>query len=210
MKKVDVLYNTEEGLKPTQAYPGDFAYDIYASEGRLVPPMTFSSVIVPTDFKLAFDPDEFGLKMNLRSGVSVDTPLILSNGTGIVEGTYRNGLGIILRNVFTDNRLVPFAFDTAGNRIEVASIPKQVLRKARKDYEEESAKLGYEALTPYLKEHVFVDLVPAGTIYIAKHVRVAQVHFQEKVEAEFTKSDKLPESVRGTKGTGSSGTKKKG
>ncbi|ALA13006.1 dUTP nucleotidohydrolase [Bacillus phage TsarBomba] len=210
MKKVDVLYNTEEGLKPTQAYPGDFAYDIYASEGRLVPPMTFSSVIVPTDFKLAFDPDEYGLKMNLRSGVSVDTPLILSNGTGIVEGTYRNGLGIILRNVFTDNRLVPFAFDTAGNRVEVSSIPKQVLRKARKDYEEESEKLGYESLTPYLKEHVFVDLVPAGTVYIAKHIRVAQIHFQEKVEAEFTKSAKLPDSVRGTKGTGSSGTKKKG
>ncbi|WP_220428491.1 hypothetical protein, partial [Streptococcus lutetiensis] len=89
MKKLEVMYKKEKGaVKPTQGYEGDFAFDMYASEGRLVPPLTFRSVPVPTNLKTAFDPIEAGMFISLRSGCASKTPLIVSNSPGIVEGTY--------------------------------------------------------------------------------------------------------------------------
>lgn len=210
-KEVDVLYNKDyNAVVPTQGYEDDFAYDIYVSEGVLVPPCTFKAVEVQTGFKTAFDPVKYGMKMNLRSGTAAKTPLILANGTGIIEGTYRDGLKILVRNTFIDNRLVDFAFDVKGNRIEVKDIPKHVLQKAKKFYEEETKLLQYSGISPAIKRDIYEKLVPAGTIYIAPHDRIAQIHFSEKVYANFIESDSLPESVRGEKGLGSSGSSIKG
>ena len=206
MKNLDVLYSkTKHGKVPTQGYEDDFAYDMYSSEGVIVPPLTFRSVQIPTDFKTAFDPVEAGMKLNLRSGVAANTPLLLSNGTGIIEGTYRKGIGILVRNSFIDNRLVDFAFNAKGERIPVSSIPPQVLTRARRFYKEETELLGYPDVTPEVKKMVYHTHVPAGTVYIAKHTRVAQIHFQEKIYANFIPENNLPDSVRGERGFGSSG-----
>ncbi|AMQ66629.1 putative deoxyuridine 5'-triphosphate nucleotidohydrolase-like protein [Bacillus phage Shbh1] len=207
LKKIEVLYNTKNGVRPSQGYEGDFAYDIYASEGRLVPPLTFKSVPIPTDLKIAFDPSDIGMKISLRSGVANNTPLVISNAPGIVEGTYRGEVKVLVRNTFIDNRLVEFAFNEKGERIAVKNIPTKVLESARKFYDEETELLNYEGVTPEISKMVFKTHVPAGTVYIAKHTRFAQVHFQNKVFAEFVKADTLPESVRGEKGFGSSGSK---
>lgn len=209
MKKVKVLYNTVEGLKPTQGYKGDFCVDIYASEGRLIPPLSFKSIKVPTDFRLAFDPDEFGLKMNLRSGVSANTPIIMSNSTGIVEGNFRDQMRILVRNTFIDNSLVDFAFTSEAERIPVSEIPADVLANAREFFEAELSLLGYPPADDERGQEVFKSVVPRGTVYIAKHNRVAQIHFQEKVEPEFIYEDNLPDSNRGKRGLGSSGVEKK-
>lgn len=210
MKKVKVLYKKDyNATVPTQGYDEDFAYDIYASEGRLVPPCTFKSIIVPTGFRTAFDPTEYGMKMNLRSGAAAKTPLVLSNGTGIIEGTYRNGLGILIRNTFIDNRIVDFAFDVNGKRIAVKDIPKHVLQNAKQFFDEETKMLGYEKAIPEIERDIYVTHVPAGTIYIAEGDRVAQIHFADKVYAQFEEADELPETIRGEGGLGSSGSKLK-
>lgn len=209
-EKVKVLYKKDyNAVVPTQGYEDDYAYDLYASEGRLVPPCTFKSVIVPTGFRTAFDPTKYGLKMNLRSGAAAGTPLILSNGTGIIEGTYRKGWGILLRNTFIDNRLVDFAFDVEGNRIEVKDIPKSVLQNAKDFFNKETKNLGYEKAVPEIERDIFVKLVPAGTIYVAEGDRVVQVHFDHKTYVEWEEADELPDSVRKEKGLGSSGSKLK-
>jgi dUTPase len=207
-ERVVVLYKKDyNATVPTQGYEDDYAYDVYASEGRLVPPCTFKSVIVPTGFRTAFDPTKHGVKMNLRSGAAAKTPLIVSNGTGIIEGTYRNGWGILLRNTFIDNRLVDFAFDVNGKRIDVVDIPKHVMQNAKEFYDAETKLLGYESAVPEIQRDIYVKLVPAGTIYIAEGDRVAQVHFDHKTYVEWREVDELPDSVRGEGGFGSSGSK---
>jgi dUTPase len=205
---VNVQYKKDyNAVVPTQGYENDFAYDMYASEGVMVPPLTFKSIQVPTGLRTAFDPTLYGMKVNLRSGAAANTPLILANGTGIIEGTYRDGIKILVRNTFIDNRLVDFAFNVKGERIAVADIPKSVLQRAKEKFNEETKLLGYEKATSQIEKDVFVTKVPAGTIYIAEGDRVAQMHFSPKVFAYFTEAEgDLPESVRGEGGLGSSGS----
>lgn len=205
---VDVLFKKDyNATVPTQGYENDFAYDMYASEGVLVPPLTFKSRQVLTGFRTAFDPTDMGMKINLRSGAAFNTPLILSNGTGIIEGTYRDGIKILVRNTFIDSRLLTFAFNVKGEPIEVKDIPKSVLQAAKELFDKETQLLGYDKSTSQLEKELFVTKVPAGTIYIAEGDRIAQMHLQKKVFANFIESEgDLPDSVRGLGGLGSSGS----
>ena len=147
------------------------------------------------------------MKVSLRSGVAAKTPLIVSNTPGIIEGTYRDGIKILVRNTFIDNRLVDFVFNVEGERVPVKEIPEDVMNKALEFYKEETELLGYGDTTPEVKDMVYKTHVPAGTIYVAKHDRIAQMHFQDKITANFINSKTLPKSERGKKGLGSSGTK---
>lgn len=212
MKEIDVLYQLGKGaVAPTQGYEDDFAYDMYAAEGRLVPPRNYFSVIVPTNLKTAFDPIAAGLKISLRSGVAVKTPLAISNSPGIVEGTYRDGIGILVRNTFIDDSLVDFVMTVEGKQLPVSKVPKKVLQEARRFYDKESEALGYAK--PTTPEGMASDKVayrthvPRGTVYIAKHDRIAQMHLSEKIIANFKEhKGTLPASVRGENKFGSSGT----
>lgn len=136
------IFLGQDAKLPTNAHGDDFCDDVYAAEGRLVPPATFKSVLVPTNITTDFDA-RYGMKLNTRSGMGYKTPLILSNGTGIIEATYRGTIGVLLRNTFQDTSLVDFAFTSDGKRIPVSNIPKDVLEQARKFYEEEAVFLGY-------------------------------------------------------------------
>ena len=210
MQELDVLYQLgEDGLKPTQGYDDDFAYDMYAAKGVLVPPLTFKSVIIPTQFKTAFDPKQAGELVALRSGAAANTPLIITNAPGIIEGTYRGEHNILVRNMFIDNSLVPFVFDVKGNRLSLSAVPKDVLAEARKRFEVEADHLGYDKLNDMQDRTVFKTLVPRGTIFIKKHDRIAQLFYVNKIKANFQQSDSLPESVRGEGKFGSSGTSAK-
>lgn len=211
MKNITVMYERNEKVtEPTQGYEDDFAYDLYSSEGRLVPPLTFKSVIIPTDFKIAFDPTEAGMKVALRSGVAANTPLILSNAPGIVEGSYRKGVGVLVRNTFIDNRLVDFVFNEKGERIPFSTVPSHVKKAAKEAFNEEQKALGYDIpLNKDQQRDIFTKLAPGGTIYIAKETRIAQIYFSPKYYAKFDPTVTLPDSVRGENGLGSSGTGKK-
>lgn len=209
MKEIEVLYLEKEHLTvPTQGYDDDFAYDLYAAEGRLIPPLTFRSVLIPTNLHVAFDPTEAGMKVALRSGVGFRTPLTISNAPGIIEGTYRGNVGILLRNTFIDNSLVGFVFNLKGEKIPLSKVPNEVKKQARKFYEEEIELLGYDKLAEH-QDHIFKTAVPRGTMYIPRGERPAQLYFSPKIKANFTPAETLPESVRGENGKGSSGTEKK-
>jgi dUTPase len=210
LKEIEVLYLTHEDLiAPTQGYKGDVAYDIYASEGRLVPHSTFNSVVIPTNLRVAFDWEKAGMFASLRSGAACNTPLILSNAPGIIEGTYRGEIGIICRNTFADNSLVDFVFDVKGNKVPLNTVPNAVKKEARKFFEEESVKLGYNNVNEGNAAQVFKKSVPRGTIYVERGTRIAQIFFLDKLAADFKGIDILPDSVRGENGRGSSGVDKK-
>lgn len=211
MREITVQYEDNKNVtEPTQGYEDDFAYDLYASEGRLVPPLTFKSVIIPTDFKIAFDPIEAGLKVALRSGVAANTPLLLSNAPGIIEGTYRKGIGILVRNSFIDNSLVDFVFNAKGERVPLSEVPNVVKKLAKKAFEDEQEHLGHTVpLNSDVQKALFTTKVPRGTVYIAKDTRIAQMYMSPKYAVKFERSKTLPETDRGEKGIGSSGTDKK-
>lgn len=209
MKEIRVLYKLgENGLLPTQGYEDDYAMDVYAAKGVLVPPLTFRSIIIPTDLHTAFDPS-FGMKVSLRSGIASKTPLIMPNAPAIIEGSYRGNIGVIVRNSFIDNRPVDYVLDVKGNKVPLEKVPAPVKKAARQFFEEELELLGYEnSKSPYFKE-MFKTKVPCGTVYIRKHERIAQIHFQEKIFVKFVKEDNLPKSTRGEGGFGSSGVEAK-
>lgn len=210
MKSIDVLYLEDKDLiVPTQGYEGDVAYDIYASEGRLVPHSTFKSIVIPTNLKVAFDWEKAGMFASLRSGAACNTPLILSNGPGIIEGTYRGEIGIIVRNTFADNSLVDFVFDVKGNRVPLEKVPNLVKKEARRFFEEESLDLGYKAVNEGNAKQLFKKVVPRGTMYVERGTRIAQIFFLDKLAGKFKGTDSLPDSVRGENGRGSSGASQK-
>ncbi|UGO46379.1 dUTP nucleotidohydrolase [Bacillus phage vB_BanH_Abinadi] len=148
------IFLGQDAKLPTNAHGDDFCDDVYAAEGRLVPPATFKSVLVPTNITTDFDA-KYGMKLNTRSGMGYKTPLILSNATGIIEATYRGTIGVLLRNTFVGTSLVDFVFDTSGNKIPYTEIPADLIEQARKFYEEESEFLGYgrpESMEDFKKE----------------------------------------------------------
>jgi len=256
--KVDIVIG--DGYLPENAHGNDFCDDVKAAEGRLIPPSTFKSVLVPTGIKTAFS-DRYGMKANTRSGSAYHTPIILSNCTGIIEGTYRGYLGILLRNTFIDSSMVDFVFDSKGKRIPLSEVPKEVLENAREFYETDSVTLGYDkpktmedfnkellawkkrkdagefdlhrlaainkkiqagqqlslrendtwldrsAPQPTAQHRVFVDVVPRGTVYIEKGERVAQIHYQNRIQANYNVVDELDDTKRGEGGYGSTGSK---
>ncbi|ALA46789.1 dUTP nucleotidohydrolase [Bacillus phage DirtyBetty] len=144
-----------DGAKiPKNAHGDDFCDDVYAAEGRLVPPATFKSILVPTNVTTEFDA-KYGLKLNTRSGMGYKTPLILANATGIIEASYRGTIGVLLRNTFVGSSLVDFVFDTSGNRVPYTEIPEELIAQAREFFEEESEFLGYgkpESMEDFKKE----------------------------------------------------------
>jgi len=210
MKEIEVLYLEDKDLiVPTQGYEGDFGIDIYTSEGCLVPHSTFKSVVIPTNLRVAFDPFEAGMLASLRSGIACNTPLVLSNGVGVIEGNYRGEIGVILRNTFADNSLVDFVMDVKGNRIPLNQIPSPVKKAAREFFVEETEMLGYPSVEEGNGKQVFKKVVPRGTIYVPKGTRLVQIFFADKIVAKLKPSKDLPPSNRGERGRGSSGVEKK-
>jgi dUTPase len=210
MQEIEVQYLKDEMLTlPTQGYEDDFAIDIYTAEGRLVPPLTFKSVIIPTNLKAAFDPQEAGMRLALRSGVAANSPLVMPNATAIIEGTYRGNIGIIVRNTFIDNRPVDFVLDTKGNQIPLQEVPSNVKKMARLFFMEELERLGYKPKENKVFKDMFKTVVPCGTVYVKQQERIAQMYFSPKITPKFIPVDELPESNRGENGYGSSGTELK-
>lgn len=85
-----------EGAKvPSYANIGDAGMDVYAAEDVIVHPG--QTVIVPTGIKLAI-PIGYEIQVRPRSGISLNTPLRLSNSPGTIDAGYRGELGILITN----------------------------------------------------------------------------------------------------------------
>ncbi|AGB62772.1 putative deoxyuridine 5'-triphosphate nucleotidohydrolase [Bacillus phage phiAGATE] len=201
--KVHVLKN--DATHPTQGYENDFAYDIYAAESRLVPTATFQSTRIPTNLKLAFDPVKAGMFVTLRSGIAAKTPLIVANAPGIVEGTYRDGIQVLVKNVFVDSTMVDFAIDIQGNKVPLEEVASAAKKSAADQLKKDIELIGYPDEDGFRK--IYRDVVPRGTVYIRKGERIAQASFLPKIKAVFEETNQLPPSERGEKGLGSSGVK---
>ena len=114
----------EGAVMPFYAKPGDAGMDVCAAEDILIRPG--ETVIIPTGLKLAI-PDGYEIQVRPRSGISLNTPLRLSNSPGTIDSGYRDELGIIMSNTSETcgyNEEKVHAIDTKGNKKGIYKIKK--------------------------------------------------------------------------------------
>jgi dUTP pyrophosphatase len=80
---------------PAYANPYDAGMDVCAAVDVEIPPGR--TVIVPTGLKFAI-PEGYEIQVRPRSGISLNTPLRLSNSPGTIDAGYRNEVGILMTN----------------------------------------------------------------------------------------------------------------
>jgi dUTP pyrophosphatase len=85
----------KEVTLPFYANPGDAGMDVCAAEEVILRPG--ETKIVPTGLKLAI-PVGYEVQVRPRSGLSLKTPLRISNSPGTIDSGYRDELGIIMTN----------------------------------------------------------------------------------------------------------------
>ncbi len=112
----------EGAVIPSYAKDGDAGMDVCAAEEVLIAPG--ETVIVPTGIKLAI-PVGYEIQVRPRSGISLKTPLRLSNSPGTIDSGYRDELGIIMTNTSESNCGEEiFDIDSKGNRKGIYRIKK--------------------------------------------------------------------------------------
>ena len=85
---------------PFYANPYDAGMDVCAAEDIIIRPG--ETVIIPTGLKFAI-PEGYEIQVRPRSGISLKTPLRLSNSPGTIDAGYRNELGVLMTNTSPEN-----------------------------------------------------------------------------------------------------------
>lgn len=85
-----------EGVQlPEYAHDFDAGMDIRSAEDIIV--HSGQTVIIPTGLKVAI-PQGYEIQVRPRSGISLKTPLRISNSPGTIDTNYRDEIGIIVTN----------------------------------------------------------------------------------------------------------------
>lgn len=118
---VEVL--DEDVILPTYAHDDDSGMDVRASKDVTI--RIGETVIVPTGLKMAI-PDGYEIQVRPRSGVSLKTPLRISNSIGTIDAGYRDEIGVIITNTSSDMSFGSFYYtiDTKGNKQGTYEIKK--------------------------------------------------------------------------------------
>lgn len=216
---VTVSYTLDEGaIAPKRGREADVAHDLYTLESAVLLPNRLACTLVKTGVHTAFDAEQFGLFINLRSGVT-KYPVMLGNHQGVVEGEYRGDIGLPLRNTYVTTDRTPLSKSvlTIDETGKLTSVPLDTLddpdfiialNTGLEAYDEEQTLLGIapqgRALSDW-QQCLSLGYVPTGTLYIPKGTRMAQAFILPRYNTEFTLVEELPNSDRGAQGFGSSG-----
>lgn len=116
---------------PEYAHDGDAGIDIRATEDIIIKPR--ETVVVKTGLKIAV-PKGVEIDIRPRSGLSLKTPLRVSNAPGTIDSGYRDEIGVIIQNTslpFTidDNLKIikndnKYSIDEKGNKEGIYIIKK--------------------------------------------------------------------------------------
>jgi len=85
----------EDIILPKYANENDSGMDIYAAEDIIINPN--ETKIIPTGIKVAI-PEGYEIQIRARSGISLNTPLRMSNCVGTIDSGYRGEIGVIMTN----------------------------------------------------------------------------------------------------------------
>jgi dUTP pyrophosphatase len=127
MKEIEVAVEIcRKGITlPQYANIWDAGMDVCAAEDVIV--RQGETVVVPTGLKFAI-PEGYEIQVRPRSGISLRTPLRISNSPGTIDSGYRDELGIIVTNtselVAAKDNDVCYTLDSRGNNKGVYRIQK--------------------------------------------------------------------------------------
>lgn len=103
---------------PQYAHTGDGAMDVYAIGNYTINPG--ETILVKTGIKTAI-PDGYALLIQPRSGQSLKTKLRVANTPGLIDGGYRDEIGVIIENIESPIENIEYSTDDDGN-ITITSI----------------------------------------------------------------------------------------
>lgn len=111
---------------PYYANPYDAGMDVCAADDRVIHPG--ETAIIPTGLKFAI-PEGYEIQVRPRSGISLKTPLRLSNSPGTIDAGYRDELGILMTNTSPEkdapqDKPECLTLDTKGNQKGIYHIKK--------------------------------------------------------------------------------------
>jgi dUTP pyrophosphatase len=102
-------------VMPKYARPGDAGMDVFASEDLLLRPG--ETGLGPTGLKFAV-PEGYELQVRPRSGISLNTPLRISNSPGTIDSGFRGEFCVIVTNtsaMTSEHSLTAFTPEQKGN-----------------------------------------------------------------------------------------------
>lgn len=106
---------------PFYANIGDAGMDIRSAVDVTIYPQ--DTVIIPVGFKLAI-PSGYEIQVRPRSGLSVKTPLRVSNSPGTIDSGYRGEVGVIITNTSSFGGNDFYDINTKGNKLGIYKINK--------------------------------------------------------------------------------------
>ncbi len=190
------------GKTPLYATAGSAGCDLFAAGEMTLRPG--ETRVLPLDFVMALEP---GVEAQIRprSGLSLKTTLRVPNSPGTIDCDYRDEVGIVIQNTFSQATLS----DLIINRPEVVlELAASYRRLKLSDYltQNNQAK-AQQVITDKLPEladqvvYLDSDENPYGTIYIKPGDRIAQMVFSRYLRADFIEHDQ-PEAIGQDRGGG--------
>lgn len=105
---------------PRYAHEEDACMDIKSGEDIEIKPN--ETIIIPTGLKVIV-PIGYELQIKARSGISLNTPLRLSNSVGVIDSGYKDELGVLFTNTSIHGEET-FLLNEKGNKQGIYKINK--------------------------------------------------------------------------------------
>lgn len=116
-----LIFPCRENIEiPKYAHEGDACLDIRAGLDIIIEPN--ETKVIPTGFKVII-PKGYELQIKARSGISLNTPLRLSNSVGVIDSFFKDEMGVILTNTSKDNNGT-YSLSEKGNKQGIYEIKK--------------------------------------------------------------------------------------
>jgi dUTP pyrophosphatase len=114
---VPVMLVAPSAVVPEAAYEGDAALDLFAAEGKVIPPL--GRGVVGTGIALGLPPGLAALTLP-RSGLAARRGISLVNSPGLIDPGYRGEIKIVLHNT---DRSEPFTVHVGDRIAQLLFVP---------------------------------------------------------------------------------------
>ena len=190
----------ENGKIPYYASDLSAGADLYLSADCVIRPG--ETKVLPLDMIIALEED-VEAQVRPRSGLSLKTTLRIPNAPGTVDSDYRDKVGVIVENSFDDSSLL----NILSNSETLPRFLEEHREISMEEYLAETcsrANVSFDDLPESVRNRkVIVDKNnnPAGTVYLQKGERIAQMVFSKYEKADLIQHES-PETIGSDRGGG--------